>query len=105
ECIENLVGADIHNADRIVPALQRLTVGDTIRLTPDPYLGRPGEVMTVAEIEIQRALVFRQTRPNDAPATGARVLRPQGKSTTGLLSRRLGGRPSRFGRVMWPGYV
>jgi hypothetical protein len=105
EWIENLLGADIHNADRIVPALQRLAVGDTIRLTPDPYLGRPGQIMTVAGIEPQRALVFRQTLPNGAPATWALVLRPQGEGTTRLLSRRRGGRPSLFDRVMWPGYV
>ena len=36
EWIENLLGADIHNADRVVSAWQRLEVGDKIRLTPEP---------------------------------------------------------------------
>jgi uncharacterized protein DUF6064 len=103
--IENLLGADIHNADRIVPGLQRLAVGDTVRLTPDPYLGHPGQFMTVAEIEPQRALVFSQTLPNGAPATWALVLRPRDERTTRLLSRRRGGEPSLFDRVMRPGYV
>jgi hypothetical protein len=105
EWVENLLGADIHNADRIVPAQQRLAVGDTVRLTPDPYLGHPGQFMTVAEIEPQRTLVFSQTLPNGAPATWTLVLRPQDERTTRLLSRRRGGQPSVFDRVMRPGYV
>ena len=51
EWVENLLGADIHNAERIDPALQRLAIGDRIRLTPDPYLGQPGQFMTVPRIE------------------------------------------------------
>jgi hypothetical protein len=61
--------------------------------------------MTVAEIEPQRALVFRQTLPNGAPATWTFVLRPQDERTTRLLSRRRSGEPSLFDRVMRPGYV
>ena len=36
ERIENLLGANIHNADHVVPAWQQLKVGDRVRLTPDP---------------------------------------------------------------------
>jgi hypothetical protein len=36
--LENLVGADIHNADEIHPEWQHLTVGDVWRLTPPTYL-------------------------------------------------------------------
>ena len=105
EWVERLLRAGIRNADGIVPALQRLAVGDTIRLTPDPYLGRPGQFMTVAEVRPERALVLRQTLPNGTTATWALVLRPEGHRGTRLLSRRRGTRASRFDRAMAPGYV
>jgi hypothetical protein len=67
--IENLLGADFHNADRTVPGLQRLAVGDTVRLTPDPYLGHPGQFMTVAKIEPQR--ICRRLAKNAASVSGS----------------------------------
>jgi hypothetical protein len=105
EWIENLLGADIHNANRIVPALQDVSAGDRIRLTPDPYFGQPGQFMTVAAIEPQHTLVFEQTLPNGSKASWAFVLRAQDDGTTRLLSRRRGGAPTLFDRVMRPGYV
>lgn len=33
--LENLLGLDIHSADEIVPGLQRLAVGDRVRLVPE----------------------------------------------------------------------
>jgi hypothetical protein len=105
EWVENLLGADIHNADRVVPTLQHLAVGDNIRLTPDPYLGQPGQFMTVADIQPERALVFRQVLPNGSLATWALLLLPQDGASTRLLARRRGGRPTVFDRVMAPGYV
>ena len=109
EWVENLLGARIHNAGRIVPALQRIGVGDTIRLTPDPYLGRPGQLLTVAEVRPERALVLAQTLPNGEPGSWAFVLRPVrgpgGAEATRLLFRRRGGRPTPFDRVAMPGYV
>jgi hypothetical protein len=94
EWIENLLGADIHNADRVVSAWQRLEVGDNIRLTPDPYLGQPGQLMTVAEIQPERALVLRQTLPNGSPASWAFLLRTEGHGRTRILMRRRGGGPT-----------
>jgi hypothetical protein len=35
EALENLVGCDIHNADRILPEFQELQVGDGVRLHPE----------------------------------------------------------------------
>ncbi|HEY9514252.1 MAG TPA: hypothetical protein VIQ74_01130 [Gemmatimonadaceae bacterium] len=105
EWVENLLGAGIQNADRIIPDLQHLAVGDRIPLTPDPYLGRPGQWMLVARIQPERSVVFRQTLPNGATATWSMVLRPQGDGTTRLLSRRRGGQPTLFDRVMKPGYM
>ncbi len=40
EWIENALGAQIYNLDRIDPEIQPLQVGDRIRLTPELYLGR-----------------------------------------------------------------
>ena len=51
EWLENLVGSDIHNADRIIPKLQHLEVGDGIRL--HPKISFP-----IAAIEPCRALVL-----------------------------------------------
>ena len=50
--LENLVGCDIHSADRIIPELQHLEVGDVVRMHPEatPY--------RVAAIEPGRALVL-----------------------------------------------
>ena len=104
-CSPSEDGLDIHNADRVVSAWQRLEVGDKIRLTPDPYLGQPGQLMTVAEIQPERALVLRQTLPNGSPASWAFLLRTEGRGRTRILMRRRGGGPTLFDRVMAPGYA
>jgi hypothetical protein len=51
EWLENLVGCDIHNADRIIPEFQQLEVGDGIRLHPKVSI-------PTAAIEPCRALVL-----------------------------------------------
>jgi hypothetical protein len=61
--------------------------------------------MIVAEIQPQRALVFRQTLPNGSAASWAFFLLPQDDGTTRVITRRRGGRPTVFDRVMSPGYV
>lgn len=105
EWVENLLGADIRNANRIVAEWQQLEVGEHVRLTPDPYLGQPGQFMTVAEIQPERALVFRQTLPNGSPASWAFLLVPEAEGATRVLMRRRGGVPTLFDRVMAPGYA
>jgi hypothetical protein len=105
EWAENLLGADIHNVDRVVPAWLQLEVGDRIRLTPDPYFGQPGQFMTVAEIQPERALVFPQTLPNGSPASWTFLLVPENNETTRVVMRRRGGTPTLFDRVMAPGYA
>jgi hypothetical protein len=105
EWIEKLLGADIHNADRVVSAWQQLAIGDTIRLTPDPYLGEPGQLMTVADIQPERALVFRQILPNGSPASWAFLLLSAADGMTRVVMRRRGGDPTLFDRVMAPGYA
>jgi hypothetical protein len=57
--LENLAGADIHNVDRVVPELQGLEVGDTIRMaTEDYWLQSPLTTMTVERIDPGRTLVL-----------------------------------------------
>ncbi|HSJ64541.1 MAG TPA: hypothetical protein VK922_11670 [Gemmatimonadaceae bacterium] len=103
--VERLLGAEIENADEILPDLQRLAIGDVVRLTPDPYRGHPGQYMTVAHLKPRRSLVFSQTLPNGARATWAFVLRTAGVATTRLLLRRRSERPTWFDRVLHPGYL
>jgi hypothetical protein len=54
--LENLVGCDIHSADRIAPEWQSLTVGVDVNLHPEV-------VLTAALIEPGRALVLRGAVP------------------------------------------
>jgi hypothetical protein len=50
--LENLVGCDIHSADRVVPEWQHPQVGDEVKLHPEVALG-------VAVLEPARSLVLR----------------------------------------------
>jgi hypothetical protein len=54
--LENLVGLDIHSADEIVPALQDLSVGDEVRLTPPGT--EPDLVFRMVRIEAPSLLVL-----------------------------------------------
>jgi hypothetical protein len=88
EWIENLLGARIHNLDRIDPDLQRLEPGDQIRLTPEVYLGRiPGQFYVVREISPEHALVMLQQLPTGGLASWSFVLRPSGATRTRLVAR------------------
>jgi hypothetical protein len=56
ELAENIVGLDIHNADRVVPEWQDLSVGDTIRLgRADRF---PDATLEVATLDPERSLVL-----------------------------------------------
>lgn len=83
--LENLIGCDIHSADRIHEEWQHLDVNDPVRLHPDVAL-------LVAEIDHGHGLVLRGAAPvGDSPApfdfTWAFVLRDGGDGTTRLLAR------------------
>ena len=56
EWIENLLGSDIHNADRIVPEWQDLQPGDLMRLYPVEKSGPAPYI--IAQVEPPRALVM-----------------------------------------------
>ncbi|MCU4716892.1 hypothetical protein [Halapricum hydrolyticum] len=57
--LENLFGADIHNVDRIVPELQELQEGDSIRMVREDYwLQSSVTSMTVERIDSGRTLIL-----------------------------------------------
>jgi hypothetical protein len=83
--LENLIGCDIHSADRIVPDWQNVALGDEVKLFPEGPL-------LVAVLEPRRALVIRGGVPmGSAPPpydfTWAFVLKEQPDGTTRLLVR------------------
>jgi hypothetical protein len=80
ERLENLVGCDMHNADRIIPEHQHLEVGDKIRLVPEgrePYF-------LVSSIQPGKAIIL---GGDDPPTTWAFVLDPIDDKTTRLIIR------------------
>ncbi|MFI2753709.1 SRPBCC family protein [Cellulomonas sp. P22] len=85
DLLENLVGCDIHSADRIVPEWQELAVGDEVLLHPDGGL-------RVEIVDPGRAFVLRGAAPaGSAPApyefSWAFVLRDAPGGTTRLVVR------------------
>lgn len=85
--LENLFGADMHNADRIHPEWQERTVGDFVRTTSaTSYNGRFAETggWVVAIAEPDRALAYRSL---DHSWSWALVLESEGNGTTRLLGR------------------
>jgi hypothetical protein len=83
--LENLLGLDLHSADRVVPGWQDIQAGDEIRLAADVGL-------TVAIAEHGRALVIRGgipmgTVPCPYDFTWAWVLWEQHDGTTRLVVR------------------
>ena len=98
--LENLVGCDIHNADRILPEFEDLEAGDGIRLHPDV------PPLPVAVVEPGRAIVIHALSDTSSgepfqPAEGGAegppesysnmiwtfFLEEQGDGTTRLISR------------------
>jgi hypothetical protein len=84
--LENLVGGDIHSADRIAEEWQNIGVGEQINLAP-------GFGLTVAHVDPGSALVLRggipttTMGPSPYDFTWAFVLRPGPGATTRLLIR------------------
>jgi hypothetical protein len=83
--LENLVGCEIHSADRVVAEWQDLKVGDQVKLAPEVGVG-------VTAVEPGRALVLRGGVPMGAVPppydfTWAFVLREQPEGTSRLLVR------------------
>lgn len=88
DALENIVGCDMHSADRILPEHQQLAVGDPIRFGPadKPF---PGQI--VEAVEPGRSLVMfglnPETRQADKNASWAFVLEPLADDRTRLITR------------------
>jgi len=91
--LENLTGADIHNADEIRPEWQRRAVGDRVPMAGVPLQRLGGEVtlLTVRLLQPERAIA-------DLP--GRFVLLPRGDRATRLLLREPLAIPERGG-IAW----
>src|ERR1051326_8912038 len=76
--LENLVGADIHNSDRIVPEWQSLKNGDRIRLASEKRFG-DGPLLRVSHVQPGRSFVLE--------GWGAFVLEPIDEETTRMIIR------------------
>ena len=95
--LERLVGADIHNADRIHPEWQQLKPGDLVRATQPDYLGgRLGEPgWRVLDVVPGRAIVLENW--------GAFVVHPVNSQTTRFFVRTRGeGSPSLAAVLLGP---
>jgi hypothetical protein len=93
--LENLFGLDVHSADRILPELQDLAVGDRVVLVRDGWLGvRGGYSLPVAAIDPGRSLVLRQ-RPPEHPwdAVWSFHVVPVSHERCRLVSRSTAARP------------
>ncbi len=87
--LENLVGLDHHNADRIHPEWQQLAPGDVIRLVPKGWLGlRDGIALPVVEVLDRRTIVLRGSPP-ELPWDGVWSFHvfPRGDDRSRLLVR------------------
>ena len=83
--LENLLGCNIHSADRVVPQWQRVEVGDEVKLHPQVSLA-------VASVEPGRALILRGgvpmgSTPPPYDFTWAFVLRHAPGAGTRLIVR------------------
>jgi hypothetical protein len=93
EWLENLIGADLHNAERIVPEWQNLQVGDEFRLASAQRY--PDAKLLVAEVNPPRLLALRSPNVDrESPASStefgyswAFVLEPLGPRKSRVLVR------------------
>lgn len=105
--LENLIGADIRNLDRIDTDLQHLAPGDRIWHTPDPYLYKiPGQFWQVARVTPGQSLLLRQQPPdNPSSALWSLEVLPLPGDRTRLVSRTRGEASRTFGQrlgnVFW----
>jgi hypothetical protein len=86
--LDNMLGSDVFNADRIIPEFQHLAVGDSFSLHPEM------RSLVVCSLQPKRALVVHtmgRPRENiaagDSHATWAFVLKPLDADTTRLSIR------------------
>ncbi|WP_029432355.1 hypothetical protein [Blastococcus sp. URHD0036] len=109
DCLENLVGLDIHSTEEIREEWQHLVPGDRVVVVPEGYGPIPqGYSFPVAQVVPGRALVLRQAPPEHPwNAVWSFHLIPHGPGRCRLLSRSVARRPHGMGmrlanRVMEP---
>lgn len=73
--LENMVGARIHNADRILPCKHPRQVGDTVWMAPPERYGGRG-CMRVARLDENRCMVL--VSPDDYPGLAMKGVAPEG---------------------------
>lgn len=90
--LENLVGLKMHSAQRIIPELQELHVGDTIRMVPEGT--EPDLRFAVARVEPPHLLVLGPDAPREESIESGYpypvwtfVVRPTGKRASRLVVR------------------
>ena len=81
ELLENLVGCDIHNSERIVPEFQDLGVGDGVRLHPK------APPLPVRAIETGRTIVLHAGESPQNGSTWTFFLDEVDERTTRLIAR------------------
>lgn len=82
EALENLIGCDIHNADRIVPEWQNPQPGDRVSLGPEGY-----PFFTIAEVDPEHAFVLRAGDGSFPSSSWVFVVEPIDETTTRLIVR------------------
>jgi hypothetical protein len=87
--LENLVGVDYHNADRIHPEWQQLAPGELVKGSPDGYLGMPAVGWRPPIIQPERTLYL----------WGPILLAPIDSHTTRLIVRSRGAETSPLARA------
>ena len=93
--LENAAGLGIHSADRILPELQQLKVGDIVPLSPDGGLPvrllQPGAILGLGgTIELRSGRMWPAGQPSASPRLDVGwtfVLRPAGPHASRLVSR------------------
>lgn len=92
--LENLLGANIHNLDYVVPEFQRRAVGDTVWMAPEEKFEGQGR-MIVALLEPERAMILVSPSDWDSIRTGGKaqesvwsfILDPVDADSTRLVMR------------------
>ena len=106
--LENLVGARMKNASKILPEAQKRKVGDTVWMAPKERFG-PIASMRVAILEPERAMVLVPPQDFDAVSrmglalggTWAFILEPVDADTTRLVVRSRGPQKPRLGEKIF----
>lgn len=105
--IEGLLGMDLHNADRVHPEWQNLTVGDTMWMS-HPRLSYLFPETKVVMIDPNHAIVFAiYGRPDDTDPTGAWsfVLEPVDDQSTRMIARLQINPPPLLGKLVIYGFM